>query len=278
MKFVVELDDDLPKHCFMDQIRMRQVLLNIVGNAIKFTKSGDITIKVRVLENRVQDEVASIDIIISDTGIGIPEEDITEIFKSFRQQSSLITKNFGGTGLGLSISRKLVEMMGGEIFISSKVDHGTVVTIRLKDLKYRHECEKVNEDESFMKYKFMPSRILAVDDEPLNIFLISELIDDPKVQVDCANNGNEAYAFSMNNKYDLIIMDLLMPGKDGMETAKDIRQLKGYQDVPIICFSANITQDNLDEIKGDVFDDYLPKPVGIDKLMRVLGKYLKTKP
>lgn len=272
---IIEIDSDIPEYLFLDHIRMRQVLLNIVGNAIKFTENGYVKIKVILKKIELNSQKATIDIFVEDTGFGMDEIEMAIIFDSFRQSVSKKDQKYGGTGLGLSISKKLIEMMGGTITVESSKNQGSSFGIHLNNLLISKHCSKkvFKIDELLTVYK--KAKILAVDDEPLNLMLLRELLNDRGLEVDCVSSGQEAIEKVALNSYDLIVMDLVMPGLGGEQSARRIRELSNGKLVPIICFSANITTELLSSRSINIFNDYLSKPVRLTELLSVFSKYLK---
>lgn len=274
LQIIVSIDQLVPGLLKFDNIRMRQVLLNLVGNAIKFTQKGSVEIKVKLVNHHRQKGLASIVISIIDTGIGINNEDYELIFDSFRQQTNQNSKKYGGTGLGLSISKKLIEMMGGYITVESNLGLGSTFEIHLDNIEVVKKSPQKITKEEYLLTSYEEARILAVDDEELNLLLINELLKDRGLIVDCVNTGEMALEYVEKYKYDLVIMDLVMPNMDGNKTSHMIKTMKNGQALPIICFSANITADIMSNSEKSIFDDFLSKPVSLRDLISLLNKYL----
>lgn len=277
LKVKVNIKPDVPECLKFDHIRMRQVLLNIVGNAIKFTENGSVEVLVEHFDYNKNKEMTSLLISVKDSGIGISREDCELIFDSFRQQKNQNLRKYGGSGLGLSISKKLVEMMDGHISVESELGHGSNFQIYLNHVKIMKTPEKVIAKEEHLLSCYEEARILAVDDEDLNLLLLNELLKDRGLIVDTASTSEEAIKLINSNNYDLVIMDLVMPNVDGRKTSELIKNMIGKETLPIICFSANITTDLIENVEDDIFDDYLSKPVSLRKLINLLNKYLTVK-
>ena len=274
LALLIESDDSIPDIINMDLKRSRQILLNVVGNAIKFTKSGSVIIKSHLMAyNQVTNQV-SLQISVTDTGIGIPESDHEGIFQSFKQQSESINRHYGGTGLGLSISKKLAEIMGGTLTLSSEVGVGSRFTLELLNLDVGEGNQTQDLVLTNNNLYFHEARILVVDDEELNRALLSEVLKDRCLEVVCCASGIEAYSLVKDQEFDIIIMDLVMPVLNGAEAAQMIRELAGYEKKPIICFSANAVEEEEKRNNVGLFDDYLIKPVHISSFLQLLNDYL----
>lgn len=270
----LKVDNNLPKSIVIDGVKLKQVLINIIGNAIKFTEKGKVSIAANVLSRDKIKQLIDLELVVTDTGIGIPLEHQDEIFSSFKQESEMINKRFGGTGLGLSISRKLVALMGGDITLESVVDRGSSFKVRLDGLAFDELSDHKEDKQKDGMPVFKDKSILAVDDEELNRMLVSELLKDRCFKIDCVESAEEAYKYAMNHTYDLVLMDLVMPEVNGSKAAKRLRLIEAYKEVPIVCFSANATTD-LSSKDHQVFDDYIPKPVHLERLLTTLKRNLR---
>ncbi len=266
-------DETMPDALMMDMKRTRQILLNIVGNAVKFTDEGGIVVRTKYL-GRNNDETVNISISVKDTGIGIPEKDQERIFQSFQQQSANINHRYGGTGLGLAISRRLAELMGGSLALASKVGVGSDVILTLRGIELSHITEVEEVSNGILDICFPHTSILVVDDEALNLELMEEILKDRCRQLDCASDGQEALTLIEKNDYDLIIMDMIMPGVSGLQVARQIRKLPDYYDVPIICFTATVVENVVGGDHDSVFSDYLTKPIHISDMMTCINQWV----
>ena len=274
--FNLKINEELPSALIIDEIRLRQVLLNLVGNAIKFTKEGYVALIVE--KNIIKDDKSTFDIIISveDTGIGIPEKDYDLIFDAFRQQADHDTKVFGGTGLGLSISKKLVEMMNGEITVMSKVDTGSNFIVVLKNVAVASVEPSVEKGVPFdySGIAFHEARALVVDDVSSNRILVKELLTKSNLNVLEAENGQEALLVANEFMPDIIIMDLRMPIMDGFEALKNIRENPKLKEITVIALTASADRTDLEMLHERGFNGYLTKPVNISDLYKEISQYI----
>ncbi len=274
LDFMIETEGDLPENILIDEHRLRQVLFNLIGNAIKFTEKGYIivTLDKRDKSNNTIDLI----ITIEDTGIGIPEDELDSIFEAFVQQKTQSTAKYGGTGLGLAISKRLIEMMGGRIEVQSKVGVGSIFKVILNDVKIEKSHEVAEEEKVFDKSAviFREGKLLIVDDNKTNRDLIVDLLESSKLTLFQAANGSEAVEIATREIPDLILMDLRMPVMNGIEATKILRKQKSTKDIPIICISASqkILLNDEDRV---LFDDYLLKPIVLPDLVEKLKKYLE---
>ena len=271
------IDWKVPSHVVGDALRLRQILMNLVSNAVKFTHEGAITVAVHLLSPAGADELLlSFD--VKDTGIGIPEEKIGMLFKSFSQVDSSTTRKYGGTGLGLAISEKLVALMGGEIMVKSKVGGGTVFTFTMKAREGEKIMGVVKEEiiaREVMKAAFaeeFPLRILIAEDNLINQQLIKQILGNLGYASATVENGVLAVEAVRERDYDLVLMDVQMPEMDGLEATRRIRQELSKQPV-IIALTANAMQGDREECLQAGMDDYISKPVRLDELMRLLEKW-----
>ena len=271
IEFLVELDENVPKTYFSDESRIRQILINLAGNAIKFTSKG--YVKIRAFISEKANRVLSFE--ISDTGIGIETQYIDKVFEKFQQEDSSITRKFGGTGLGLFVTKNLVDLLGGEISIQSTKGDGTKVLVSLPIPLGDEKLVKValNTAESV---SFDNAKILLVEDNDMNRLVASYALTDFNVTVTEAVNGLEAIALLKEHAYDIILMDIQMPEMNGMEATKVIRnELK--IETPIIALSANAFKSEIDKCLEIGMNDYVTKPFEEHELIGVLAKYCSAK-
>lgn len=279
LEFISDIDPGIPESLILSEARLRQVLFNIIGNAIKFTETGYIKLKSKVI--RESNDNKQIDLLISveDTGIGVPKAQHERIFKSFEQQDGQDEKKFGGTGLGLAISKRLVNLMGGEIIVKSEVGKGSTFEILLHDVIVSHEKTETMVEKLFdyENIQFEAATILVVDDNPTNRNLIKEIFDRTKINTIFAEDGQAAIITTREHKPDLILMDIRMPVMDGFEAVKIIRKDKSIKNIPVIALTASVLGGSMDEIKKKGFDSYLMKPTLISELFYEVCNYLKYK-
>jgi len=267
------IDASIPKILLLDELRIRQILINLVSNAIKFTEKGNVKVIVKY-QKLPNPNKLSLQIEVSDTGIGIPENQIEQIFESFRQVEGQSTRKHGGTGLGLSITKKLVELMDGTITVKSKQEIGSNFKININNVEILNEekFETINNQD--VNIIFNNPEILHVEDIYFNREIISLYLEDKGVILKEVETGQEALEILENYTPNLILMDIQMPGINGYETTKIIRQNQRLKTIPIIALTANATKSEIKKYSS-VFDEYITKPIDEKTLINTLAKYLK---
>jgi PAS domain S-box-containing protein len=270
-----EYDNRIPGVLVGDPVRLHQIILNLVSNAVKFTNRGKITVSVCLLDQ--DDEKVTIEFAVTDTGIGIQEDKMQNIFENFQQASGDTARLYGGTGLGLAIVKQLVEAQGGAIRAKSKVDEGSAFTFTLPFRKTTANAEPdIEIRESDMENKNI--KVLVVEDMPLNQLLMKTLLDDFGFERDIAANGKIAIEKLATKSYDIILMDLQMPEMNGFEATKYIRG-KMKSKIPIIALTADVTTVDLKKCKAVGIDDYIAKPVDEKVLYtKIVGLVKKPMP
>jgi two-component system CheB/CheR fusion protein len=257
LELVKEYDPAIPEVLLGDPVRLHQIILNLVSNAIKFTAQGKITVRVHLLSE--DEEKVTIEFTVTDTGIGIAANKIDDIFGNFQQASSDTSRLYGGTGLGLAIVKQLVTSQGGSIDVKSKIDEGSVFGFSLSFQKTKEKAEletgPVKPDEEIKNIK-----VLVVEDIALNQLLMKTLLDDFGFEQDMAGNGKIAIEKLQTNEYDIILMDLQMPEMNGFEATEYIRDTMNSK-IPIIALTADVTTVDLAKCKAVGMNDYIAKPV-----------------
>ena len=275
IEFFLEIHDDVPDVILFDEVRIRQILLNLVGNAIKFTEKGHVKVSIKTLPTSTRAS-GSIDLqlIVEDTGIGIAASETKRIFEPFTQISGQSIKKYGGTGLGLSITKKLVEMLNGTLSVESAQGKGSTFYIEFPNVQIAATDSLPNETEDFYfwKYSFTGETILVVDDIETNRYLLKEWLTKSGIRVILAGNGCEALKACELKKPDLIITDIDMPVMDGIEATAKLKENPETSSIPIIVISAS----NIDGLPQDVFDDFLLKPVNPGQLLDKIAKLLQN--
>jgi signal transduction histidine kinase/CheY-like chemotaxis protein len=275
LKLLTEINEDFPKGIYLDEVRLRQIIMNLMGNAIKFTEKGYIKISASSAKS---ENGYSVTISIEDTGIGIPEDQVEKIFKPFEQVEGQSTKRFGGTGLGLSISTSLIKMMNGNISVKSEYRKGSIFTITFPDIKCQADSDfvfqKMNQIET--EIEFERSRILITDDLYTNRQLIKTYLQELNLELIEATSGDETLAKVKEQEFNLILLDRKMPGIGGEETAKMIRDDEKTKNIPIVILTASALKDEEEKLKA-ICSSYLTKPVSKLKLIDELKKYLPYK-
>jgi signal transduction histidine kinase/ligand-binding sensor domain-containing protein/ActR/RegA family two-component response regulator len=277
LRLVYHIAWEVPEKIVGDVLRLRQVLMNLVSNAVKFTHEGEVFVGVRLLKED-PDGLMELAFEVRDTGIGIPEEKIGILFKSFSQVDSSTTRKYGGTGLGLAISEKLVNLMGGNITVRSRPGEGATFVFTI--LSRAGEWMPAQTGESAAGHEPMstafatayPLRILVAEDNVINQQLIRQILSNLGYCTDCVENGELAVAAAGAKDYDLILMDVQMPEMDGLEATRSIRRHPGRQPV-VIALTANAMLGDREECMQAGMDDYISKPVRLDELMRLLKKW-----
>ncbi len=275
----MEISSDLPESIQSDPSRLRQVVTNLVGNAIKFTEQGGVTIDMRFTGSS---EIPLLHIDVHDTGIGMSAKHQATIFDAFTQADASITRRFGGTGLGLSISRSLAIAMGGNVTVESEEGRGSCFQITvpvgdiastklLKPAQILEELETVETGEH-MQWSFPDSRVLVVDDGAENRELLSLVLADLGIQVELGCNGQEAIDALEKEQFDVVLMDVQMPVMDGYEAVGQIRK-RGWT-VPVVALTANAMKGFEQKILEAGYSHYMPKPIDLDKLSQLLAELL----
>ena len=272
ISFARAISDDVPECIYGDETRLKQVIFNLMSNAIKFTQSGGQV----SLHAHYKDQKKSLYIAVTDTGIGISKENFTKIFQAFDQEDLSTTRKFGGTGLGLTISSRLVELMGGRLQLESEVGEGSKFYFEIS----AEECtKKLTSKEESLKNDHQSSfkgDVLIVEDNKTNQLLMSMILDDYGVTYDLANDGAEGVLKAKLKHYDLILMDENMPMMNGIEATKIIREkeLKKSAHTPIVAVTANALIDDRQRFLDAGMDDHIAKPYTEEQIVAVLKKYL----
>ena len=274
----VYIDEKIPHMLICDDQRLTQVLVNLLSNAVKFTpKHGTISLAAELLNT--ENGLCEIRFDVTDTGAGICEEQASRLFDPFEQAESDTTRNFGGTGLGLPISKRIVELMGGEIQISSKLGEGSTFTFTIKAKKSDMESfNKVSNDESEKAVCFKGYHVLLAEDVDINREIVLALLEPTLLKIDCAGNGSEAVRMFSETpeKYDLIFMDIQMPIMDGYEATQRIRLLDvpKANDIPIIALTANVFKEDIAKCLRAGMNGHIGKPLDFKEVLLLLKHYL----
>lgn len=277
--FSLDIQDDIPESLVLDSVRLRQVLMNLIGNAVKFTDRGEVAVKVSGAAIEANSSLWDLEIIVSDTGPGIPEVEIKHIFEPFYQSNEASATVSKGTGLGLSIVQRFIKLMNGELSVTSELGHGTQFTVRLKNL---HVSARVGPDQflpstqvDFNRLK--PSKILAVDDNETNRELLMEIFSSSHHEILTACDGDDAVRKIRESKPDLVLMDLRMPVKDGSTAAREIKLDMAFRYTPIIAVTAGSLPTKSDDMQlGPDFDGALRKPFTRQEIFDALAQFLKA--
>jgi PAS domain S-box-containing protein len=277
LELVVNYDQSIPDILVGDPVRLNQIILNLISNAVKFTTKGKITVTAHILEE--DDETLNIGFLVADTGIGISASKIDNIFENFQQASSGTARLYGGTGLGLAIVKQLVESQNGTITVKSKIDEGSTFGFTLSFQKTMSEAdaevEMIELDSEITNIK-----VLVVEDIPLNQLLMKTLLDEFGFDRDIASNGLIAIEQLKAKSYDIILMDLQMPEMNGFEATEYIRKTL-HSKIPIIALTADVTTVDLAKCKSVGMNDYIAKPVDerllYQKIVSLVKKPVRSK-
>jgi len=274
LDFSIDIQKDMPDALLLDEVRLRQVMFNLVGNAIKFTHNGFVRIKLRRLFT--YNEAIDLAILVEDSGIGIPKDQQQLIFDAFKQQAGQSTRKYGGTGLGLAISKRLVEMMGGEISLVSEAGKGSVFKVVLRKVGVgKININPIKKDYvDFQHIHFENSLVLVVDDIELNRRFLVESLTSKGLRVTEAENGRQALSAMKIEKPDLILMDLRMPVMDGYEATAAIRAHQDWKNIPLIAITASVLSSDREKVVEMGFDAMLLKPIPSDRLFDQLSRFL----
>ncbi len=288
LKFLIEIDPEVPQILMLDEIRLRQVLINIVGNAVKFTEKGSITLILKK-ESMSSDNSVDLSISVRDTGIGIPLEEQNRIFESFQQQEGQDTRKYGGTGLGLAISKGLIEMMDGKLVLQSNMadsanqsdqhSGGSTFTIFLYHIAIpaSEVLPTTEKPQEVSNIEFEAARLLCVDDVESNRLLILEHFEGTEVRVISANNGQDALLLAEEHRPDIILMDIKMPIMGGYEATKILKSDEVLHKTPVIALTAAYTTREKEMMEQYGFDGYLRKPISRANLFQEVSRFLKFK-
>ena len=274
--FICTVAEDIPGDFFIDELRIRQVLMNLAGNAIKFTEKGHV--KINIYASHISEKKADLIMEVEDTGKGIPKKFHDKIFNLFEQQSGEINKKYGGTGMGLSISRQIVDLMKGRIDLESEEGKGSIFKVVLPRIPRTGNPDEKKIDkpeESGVAVQFEPARILIADDAADNLLVLDELLKSFSFEVVEAQNGQEALEQMEKNNFDLILTDVRMPVMDGLEFVKRVRKNEKWAKIPVISLSASDSKFEAKNYKKIGFDALLLKPITFGEIECVLKKFLK---
>jgi signal transduction histidine kinase/CheY-like chemotaxis protein len=278
----MRVEDNIPKTLIGDDIRISQVISNLLSNAVKFTPArGSISIDARLVKQ--EGNVCTLQIEVSDSGIGISQEQQSKLFMPFAQADNSISRKYGGTGLGLAISKRIIAMMNGQFWVESKLNHGSKFYFTF-DAKTTTEDDAeiiCSKDEAKRQDVFKEARILLVEDVELNREIILTVLEPTMIEIECAENGKEALKLFSEapGRYDMIFMDVQMPVMDGYEATRRIRALDAPEAkrIPIIAMTANIFKEDVEKCIECGMNGHIGKPLDFDKLFDKLREYLDNK-
>ncbi len=277
LDFRTNFDKNLPRVLYGDHFRLKQILINLLTNAMKYTEEGYVEFKVDIVK---KDDICRLIITIEDTGIGIKNEEIDKLFEKFERLNVSKFRSIEGTGLGLAITKKLVELMNGQILVHSEYGVGSKFTVAI-DQRVIMEPSTVDLEKTMTldlkDLKFDNNKVLIVDDNKINLKVAARLLSNYNVKIDEVSSGQECLdKITSGVKYELILLDDMMPHMSGVETLKKLREIKGFN-TPIVALTANAIVGMREKYLNDGFDDYIPKPIERDQLNKLVVKFLEKK-
>ena len=287
VSFHVRIDPDLPLILHGDEVRLKQIIMNLLSNAAKYTEKGSVTMTVR--SERIAGENAVILIVsVKDTGIGIKEDEINKLFTAFERIDEKRNRTIAGIGLGMNITKQLLDLMGGELDINSVYGEGSEFTASVKqtivndepigDFESRFNSAVVKGKIYQEKFIAPNAKLLIVDDTPMNLTVAVNLLKNTHMQIDTAESGQACLNMTRNKKYDIIFLDHRMPEKDGIETLHELKEMADNPNLktPVVCLTANALTGARQEYIEAGFDDYLPKPIDPEKFEEMILHYLPS--
>ena len=279
LDLLLDIDPAMPAGLLLDEVRLRQIMINVVGNALKFTESGGVRIAAHCRTARECPGRIGLTIAIEDSGIGIPEHELERIFESFSQQSGQSQRKYGGTGLGLTITRRLVEMMRGTVQVASRVGKGTTFRIDFPQVEVTDAAAESPEPVPAMDDfgAFEPATLLVVDDIAMNRDLIKCYFDGSHHRLLEAANGREALDVARRERLDVILMDIRMPVMDGLQAARLLKADADLKAIPVVVVTASAVKSEEGEIRP-LSDGFVRKPVSRMELFSALRHFLKPRP
>ncbi len=272
IKMELYVDAGIPEILKIDTIKLSQIINNLINNAIKFTENGEIKLSLNLVQ--IENDFYTIRFKISDTGIGISAANQEIIFENFTQGSTEINRKYGGTGIGLAIVKKLVQVLGGNVVVESEVGKGTSFSFDLKLQKGEHKQKTNTPILKIDPTIFLNKSILLDEDNKINQMITKKILETNKMKVEIAETGEEAVSMATANQYDLILMDVHLPGINGTEATQVIRTFN--QDIPIIGLTAISLNENRDNLISFGMNDIITKPFDVEHFYFTVAHYLKN--
>ena len=286
LDLILDIDQNIPEKLFGDDVRIRQVITNILTNAVKYTEKGSVTFSMSYDPVEYSEEEIVLHVKIKDTGIGIRKEDMSKLFSEFERIEEKRNRNIEGTGLGMAITQSLLELMNSRLKVESVYGEGSEfsfdLTQRVRDKEpigdYETAYKKTltQKEEYHRQFTAPDAHILVVDDTPMNLLVFTSLLEPMELKIDTAESGDEGIVLALKNKYDIVFLDHMMPNKDGIETLQEIRSSEDNPntDTPFVCLTANAISGAREQYIEAGFDDYLTKPIDSKKLEEMIQTYL----
>ena len=275
LDFKIIIDENLPSILYGDQMRVKQIIINLLTNAVKYTNEGRILFQIKA-DN--VDDICNLTISVQDTGIGMTDAAIEKIFSKYERFDLKNNVHIEGTGLGMAITKSLLELMGGTINVKSRYGEGSVFIVNLSQRIINRESSDetiYNEDVEVKVFDATGSRVLVVDDNKINLKVAERLLSDYKIDVETANSGAECIDLILDGKkYDFIFMDIMMPKMNGIETLENLKNIVGFK-IPVVALTADVISGMEEKYISQGFDDCLAKPIVEEELYLLLRKFLK---
>ncbi|MBQ7260213.1 MAG: response regulator [Lachnospiraceae bacterium] len=284
--FNLDIDRNIPATLNGDEIRIKQVIINILSNAVKYTGQGSVTFSAHARKLSDKPDSIMLKISVADTGTGIKPEDLGRLFVAFERIEEKKNRNIEGTGLGMAITQRFLDMMGSHLEVESEYGRGSVFSFELEqkvvkwdpigDFEEAYRRSITERTSYHEKFTAPDARVLVVDDTPVNLTVFVSLLKRTGLKIDTAESGDEAISLFIKNHYDVIFLDHMMPDKDGIETLKEMKAITNAQNTltPVICLTANAISGMREMYTNAGFDDYLTKPIDAERLETMLMQYL----
>ncbi len=274
LTFTIEVPQNMPVIWVMDDVRLRQILFNLIGNAIKFTDTGGITVALILDTFDQENQLIDVTLKVIDTGIGISSNDRNKVFDDFEQSDGQDTRKYGGTGLGLAITKKLSALMGGDIHLKSELGTGSEFSVSFKRVPYETTPIIETSVAKEVIYTFKPATILSVDDVELNLLLIRNRLSKYPFEIIDAANGEEALKKLQLHRIDLILLDLQMPVMDGYALKQRLNENPEFNTIPVIALTAAVSDVDKQKLEGLKFNSVLSKPLSNEELLHGISQFL----
>ena len=286
LKLKLDISKEVPKMLHGDEVRIKQVVTNILTNAVKYTEQGFVTFCIDYRKLDDEPEYVMLNIAVKDTGIGIKKDDMKKLFSEFDRIEEKRNRNVEGTGLGMSITKRLLEMMDSQLQVESIYGLGSMFSFELKqkvvawdalgDYEAAYKASLGSRKKYRERFRAPEAQVLVVDDTPMNLVVFTSLLKQTGIKIDTANSGDEGLSLAFEKKYDIIFLDHMMPDKDGIQTFHELRARKNDPNLetPVICLTANAISGAREKYLAEGFDNYLTKPIDSVKLEEMLLEYL----
>ncbi len=286
LKLKLDISKEVPKMLHGDEVRIKQVVTNILTNAVKYTEQGFVTFCIDYRKLDDEPEYVMLNIAVKDTGIGIKKDDMKKLFSEFDRIEEKRNRNVEGTGLGMSITKRLLEMMDSQLQVESIYGLGSMFSFELKqkvvawdalgDYEAAYKASLGSRKKYRERFRAPEAQVLVVDDTPMNLVVFTSLLKQTSIKIDTANSGDEGLSLAFEKKYDIIFLDHMMPDKDGIQTFHELRARKNDPNLetPVICLTANAISGAREKYLAEGFDNYLTKPIDSVKLEEMLLEYL----